>query len=71
MTQDYKMVDTTLFGLEPLLEQELKNINAREIKIGNRCVYFVGNQELMYRAKMQLTTALKILKTITNFKAKK
>ena len=65
------MVATTLFGLEPLLEKELKSINAQEVEIGNRCVHFFGDKELLYRANIQLRTALKILKNITNFKAKK
>ena len=65
------MVATTLFGLEPLLKEELEKLNAKEISIGNRCVYFKGDLELMYRANIQLRTALKILKNLTSFKAKK
>ena len=65
------MVATTMFGLEPVLERELKELGAKEIEIGNRCVYFVGNKKLMYKANIQLRTALKILKTLITFKAKK
>ena len=64
------MTATTLFGLEPLLKDELKNINAKKIQVGNRCVYFSGGKELMYRANIQLRTALKILKELSIFKAK-
>ncbi|MBF25346.1 MAG: RNA methyltransferase [Flavobacteriales bacterium] len=64
------MIATTLFGLEPLLKDELEKINAKKIQIGNRCVYFTGNNELMYRANIQLRTALKILKEISIFKSK-
>ena len=71
LEEQYKMVATTLFGLEPLLKEELENLNAKEISIGNRCVYFKGDLELMYRANIQLRTALKILKNLTSFKAKK
>ena len=65
------MVATTMFGFEHLLEKELKTIGVKKIKPGNRCVYFTGNTELMYKANIQLRTALKILKTLITFKAKK
>jgi putative N6-adenine-specific DNA methylase len=65
------MVATTLFGLEPLLKKELEKLNAKEVKIGNRCVYFKGDLKLMYQANIELRTALKILKTLKTFKAKK
>tara|TARA_B100000530_G_scaffold229990_1_gene148657 strand:- start:50 stop:1270 length:1221 start_codon:yes stop_codon:yes gene_type:complete len=70
LEEQYNMVATTLFGLEPLLKEELKNLNAKEISVGNRCVYFKGDLELMYRANIQLRTALKILKNLTSFRAK-
>ena len=64
------MVATTMFGLEPLLEKELKSIGAQSIKTGNRCVYFSGDKQLMYDANIKLRTALKILKNIKTFQAK-
>ena len=64
------MVATTMFGFEHLLEKELKTIGVKNIKPGNRCVYFIGNTELMYKANIQLRTALKILKTLSSFKVK-
>ena len=71
MKERYNMVATTLFGLEPLLKKELESLNAKEVSAGNRCVYFKGDLKLMYRANIELRTALKILKPLTNFKAKK
>ena len=70
MKEEYNMVATTLFGLEPLLKKELEKLNAKEVKIGNRCVYFKGDLKLMYQANIELRTALKILKTLKTFKAK-
>ena len=65
------MVATTMFGLESLLKDELQKIGANKIKVGNRCVYFQGNKKLMYRANLELRTALKILKSLKIFTAKK
>ena len=60
-----------MFGLEKILEQELIDLGAKKTAIGNRCVYFYGDNELMYRANIQLRTALKILKNIASFRANK
>jgi putative N6-adenine-specific DNA methylase len=68
---NYDFIATTMFGLEDVLKKELIALNANNIKVGNRCVYFQGNQNLMYRANIKLRTALKILKKIKIFKAKK
>ena len=70
MGHKYDMVATTLFGLEPVLKKELVKLNAKEIKVGNRCVHFIGDKKLMYKANIELRTALKILKHLKTFKAK-
>lgn len=70
MGQEYDMVATTLFGLEPVLKKELIKLNAKKIKVGNRCVHFIGDKKLMYKANIELRTALKILKHLKTFKAK-
>lgn len=70
MGHKYDMVATTLFGLEPVLKKELVKLNAKEIKVGNRCVHFIGDKKLMYKANVELRTALKILKHLKTFKAK-
>jgi len=67
--KEYNMVATTMFGLESTLEQELIEIGAKKIVQGNRCVYFLGSKSLMYKANIQLRTALKILKTMKQFQA--
>jgi len=60
-----------MFGLEPILEKELILLGAKDIKIGNRHVEFEGNKELLYKANIKLRTALKILKKLKSFRAKK
>lgn len=65
------MVATTMFGLEETLKKELLELGAKKIKVSNRCVYFQGSKEIMYKANLKLRTALKILKTVQIFKASK
>jgi len=67
MNQDFKMVAKTLFGLEEILAKELKQLGARETKIGVRNVSFVGDTGFMYKANLSLRTAIKILKPIKRF----
>ena len=60
---------TTLYGLEKVLYDELTQIGASNIEIGNRCVYFSGDKTVLYKSNMSLRTALKILKTERVFNA--
>ena len=71
MENNYDLVATTMFGLEDVLKKELIELSANNIQTGNRCVYFQGNQHLMYEANIKLRTALKILRKIKVFQAKK
>jgi len=67
----HNLVATTMFGLEPILTEELEQIGAKKIMQGNRSVSFQGDKALIYLANLKLRTALKILKTIKVFKAYK
>jgi putative N6-adenine-specific DNA methylase len=66
----FNLVAKTLFGLENILADELKSINAEEINALNRAVSFEGDIETLYKANIYLRTALRILKPITEFKAR-
>lgn len=68
MNHNYKMVATTIFGLEEILATELKNLGAQDVEIGVRNVSFVGDKGFMYKANMALRTAIRILKPIKRFK---
>ncbi|MCB0465914.1 MAG: class I SAM-dependent RNA methyltransferase [Aequorivita sp.] len=67
MTKNFKMVAKTLFGMEELLAQELRQLGASEIEIGTRNVSFEGDTGFMYKANLCCRTAIKILKPITAF----
>jgi putative N6-adenine-specific DNA methylase len=68
MYKNFKMVATTMFGLEEVLAEELKNLGAQDVKMGVRSVSFVGDQGFMYKANLALRTAIRILKPIKQFK---
>ncbi|MCH7525375.1 MAG: class I SAM-dependent RNA methyltransferase [Bacteroidetes bacterium] len=68
MENNFKMVAKTLFGFEELLVNELRNLGARDVKIGIRNVSFSGDKGFMYKANLGLRTAVKILKPIKTFK---
>ena len=61
------MTAKTLFGLEEVLAEELKNIGAQDIELLRRAVSFRGDQEMMYKANYMLRTAVKVLKPIATF----
>jgi putative N6-adenine-specific DNA methylase len=68
MYQNYKMVATTMFGLEEVLATELRNLGAQDVEIGVRNVSFSGDKGFMYKANIALRTAIRILKPIKRFK---
>ncbi len=67
MVENFKMVAKTLFGMEELLAQELRQLGASAVEIGVRNVSFEGDTGFMYKANLCCRTAIKILKPITAF----
>lgn len=63
------MVAKTFQGLEDVLRDELINLGAENVEIGNRMVSFEGDLELLYKANLCCRTALRILKPIVMFTA--
>lgn len=59
----------TLAGLEPLLAQELKTLGAKSTAPGQRVVQAEGDKLLLYRANLELRTALRVLVPIAEFEA--
>ena len=70
MEENFEMVAKTLFGFEELLENELRQLGAQQIKKGVRNVRFTGDKGFMYKCNMGLRTAIKILKPILQFNVK-
>ena len=69
MKNNFYMLAKTMFGLEEVLAEELKLLGAQNIKIMNRAVSFKGDKGFMYKANLNLRTALRILKPIKHFQA--
>lgn len=70
MNQDkFKMVAKTFEGLEDVLMDELIDLGAENVEIGNRMVSFDGDLKTMYKANLCCRTALRILKPIVMFNA--
>jgi putative N6-adenine-specific DNA methylase len=66
--KEREYIATTLEGLEPVLEEELKLLGGRNLRQGKRNVAFTGDNEMMYRACYTLRTAMRVLKPLAGFK---
>lgn len=62
------MIAKTLYGFEPLLAKELRQLGAMDVKEGVRAVAFTGDTGFLYKANLSLRTAVKILKPIHSFR---
>ncbi|MEC8610547.1 MAG: THUMP domain-containing protein [Bacteroidota bacterium] len=69
--KNYQMIAKTQLGLETALADELSKLGAANVEILNRAVSFHGDLGFMYKANLNLRTALKILVPIHKFSAKK
>lgn len=65
--KDFKLTAKTFSGLESVLVEELRKIGAKNIKLGQRAVFYEGNLEMIYKSNYLLRTALRILKEIEFF----
>lgn len=64
-----RFIAKTFAGIERVLADELQQLGANSIKILRRGVSFEGDQKLLYRANIELHTALRILIPIDDFVA--
>ncbi len=67
--EKFKMVAKTMVSLEEVLADELREIGAENVVVGNRAVEFEGDMRLLYRANYCCRTALAILKPFAEFDA--
>ena len=69
--ENFYMLAKTMFGLEEDIAKELEELGAQNVKIKNRAVSFKGDKGFMYKANLNIRTALRILKKpIAHFQAK-
>jgi putative N6-adenine-specific DNA methylase len=66
-----KFIAKTMQGLENVLAEELQQIGAQNITPVYRGVQFEGDMKTMYRANLELRTALRILAPIASYRTRK
>jgi putative N6-adenine-specific DNA methylase len=49
-------------GIEPVLADELHNLEASEVEVGRGGVHFAGDKALLYKANLWLRTAIRVLR---------
>lgn len=65
-----RYIAKTLKGLEGVLAQEIRDLGGLDVKKLSRAVEFEGSRTLLYKANLQLRTALRILIPLFQFNAK-
>lgn len=61
------MLAKTFYGFEEILARELRDLGAGNVTPAVRSVWFEGDAGFMYKANLNLRTALRILKPIDSF----
>ena len=69
--ENFNMIAKTQLGLEEILADELLKLGAQDVQVLNRAVSFVGDVGFMYKANLNLRTAIRILKPIYKFTARR
>ena len=69
--ENFSMIAKTQLGLEEILADELSKLGGQDIHVLNRAVSFVGDLGFMYKANLNLRTAIRILKPIYKFTARR
>ena len=69
--ENFNMIAKTQLGLEEILADELLKLGAQNVQVLNRAVSFVGDIGFMYKANLNLRTAIRILKPIYKFTARR
>ncbi len=68
--ETFPIVAKTLFGLEQVLADELREIGATDIVPGNRSVSFRGGKAELYDANLRCRTATRILRPLATFRVR-
>ena len=68
-SDDFRLVVSTLPGLEPVLAGELLRLGGKDIKEHTRSVSCVGDLGFLYKINLNLRTGLRVLRPIKRFKA--
>ena len=69
MAEQQIFIAKTMYGLEPVLAEELRQIGAKNIQEIKRAVVFEGDTRILYKANYCLRSALRILVPVHSFEA--
>lgn len=69
LSPKFTVIAKTLRGLEEVLAAELKALNAQKIEVTQQTVSFESDLKLLYRANLELRTALHLLRPLFVFTA--
>ncbi|MBK9419487.1 MAG: class I SAM-dependent RNA methyltransferase [Flavobacteriales bacterium] len=64
---EFDMMAQTMYGLEPVLVEELLRLGAKDVSKHNRAVSFRGDLGFLYKANLCLRTALRVLVPVDDF----
>ena len=64
---EFRMTAQTMYGLEPVLAEELLRLGAKDVEKRNRAVEFTGDLGFLYKANLCLRTALRVVIPIEDF----
>ncbi|PPK86605.1 putative N6-adenine-specific DNA methylase [Neolewinella xylanilytica] len=67
MSDSLTLAFPTLAGLEDVLAAEVRELGAEDVEVGRRVVTARGTMETVYRANLELRTALRVLINIDSF----
>ena len=70
MSDTLTLAFPTLAGLEDVLAAEVRSLGAANVEAGRRVVTATGGVELLYRANLELRTALRVLVNIDTFRVR-
>jgi putative N6-adenine-specific DNA methylase len=71
MPENFEMIAKTLYGMEAVLSEELRQLGAGNVREGVRCAFFEGDEGFMYKANLSLRSALRILKPVHTFQIRR
>ena len=67
-TEEFEIIAKTLYGLEEVLADEIKEIGGTDVQTRTRAVMYRGDKEVLYKSNYLLRTAIKVLKPIASFR---
>lgn len=69
MAEQQIFIAKTMYGLEPILAEELRQLGAKNVQEIKRAVLFEGDTRILYKANYSARSALRVLVPVHSFEA--